>query len=79
MTLEDAIRAAFASGRDEITVRVSRYAADGRTPEAFQALVKHQNRTVTWGCGVRGEPVSALRAALDDALRPAAPPEDLVG
>lgn len=69
-----AIRDAFAQGADEITIRVSRYAADLKTPEAFQCLIKFQNRTLAWKVGIRADPVLSLEAALSE-MAPAGPDE----
>ncbi len=65
MTLEDAIRAAFASGRDEIILRMASY-----DPPKFQALVKGRDRTKAWGVAVEPDPVAALRRALGASEKP---------
>lgn len=73
MSLEAQLAQAFAAqGVEEITIRVSRYAADLTTPEAIQVIVKHRGRmTGPWAVAIRGNPVAALTAALQPA--PAAP------
>jgi hypothetical protein len=69
--LLDRIEAAFAAGASEITVRVSRYDNDGRTPAAYQGFVKHRDATRPWGVGVMASPGAALEQALG--------PEDIFG
>lgn len=54
-------------GFDEITIKVSSYAADGEYPSEFQAIVKHRNRTLVWGCGVDPNPLQALETAIRTA------------
>lgn len=54
----------------EITVRVSRYEADLRTPAAYQAIAKY--RTIPggpWGVGVRVTASGAMLAALEDLAK----------
>lgn len=78
MTLEDAIRSAFASGHDRIMLRVLRRAADG-TPEAFQCHVQSEaDHRLKSLMGTRADPIAALTAALSDGT-PAAPVEDIFG
>ncbi len=71
MTLEDLLKTAFAGGLAEVTIRVSRYETDGRTPACYQAIAKHRDRiSGPWGVGMTATPASALRHALEP---PAAP------
>jgi hypothetical protein len=71
MTLEDLIAQSFRDGAEEITIRVSRYAADLKTPEAFQVIAKRRGQMGgPWGVAIRGNAAAALRAVLDD--KPAA-------
>lgn len=68
MTLDAMLERAFRDeGLAEITIRVSRYAADGKTPEAFQAIAKYRERiTGPWGVGVMASPTAAGRRALGE-------------
>lgn len=70
MNLEAQLAQAYAAqGVEEITIRVSRYAADLTTPEAIQVIVKHRGRMAgPWVVAIRGNPVAALMAALQPAL-----------
>lgn len=70
MNLEALIDRAFREGGlEEITIRVSRYAADGRTPEAFQAIAKYRGRTAgPWGVGVMASASAATRHSLAPAV-----------
>lgn len=54
----------FEDDADEVTIRVSRYQDDGKTPSAFQAVVKNRNRKLVWGVGVMSNPVQALERAM---------------
>lgn len=52
-------------GLQELTVRVSRYGADGKTPECWQALAKCRDRMGgPWGVGILASPGAAIRSAL---------------
>lgn len=51
----------------ELTVRVSRFGADLKTPEAYQAIAKRRTQPGgPWGVGVRGTPEAAALAALEE-------------
>ena len=69
MSLDDLIDQAFRDGDlAEITIRVSRYAADGKTPAAFHAIAKHRSRIAgPWGVGVTSSGSTAARRALEPA------------
>ena len=64
-TLPDSIRAKFATGAEEILVRVSLYGPDCRTPVQYQAIVRYADRTRAWGVGVNDDAETALLMALD--------------
>lgn len=57
----------------ELTVRVSRYGADLKTPEAYQAIAKPRDANRPAGVGVRGTPEAAALAALEEMEEGAAP------
>jgi len=67
----------FEAGADEIVIRVSRYEADLKTPAAFQAIVRGQDRTKEWGVGVRANSVAAITAAIESFMRPKIEPEEV--
>jgi hypothetical protein len=51
----------------ELTIRVSRYADDMKTPEAYQATAKRRTAVSgPWGVGVRATPEAATLAALEE-------------
>jgi hypothetical protein len=66
MTLEDLLNNAFRKdGLAELTIRVSRYAADVRTPVEVQVIAKGQQAiTGPWGVGLAFPPGKAVRQAL---------------
>jgi hypothetical protein len=71
VTLEDLLKQAFADGLAEVTIRVSRYEADCKTPACYQAIAKHRDRiSGPWGVGVTATPGSALRHALEPPAKP---------
>lgn len=85
--------AVLRDGLQELTVRVSRYGPDMKTPEAWQAIAKYRERAAgPWGVGIRATPEAAIEAALAEGLKPKSPipeyaskpkptptPEDLFG
>lgn len=60
----------FSDGCDEIVIRVSRYADDGVTPAAFQAIARGRDRTKVWGVGVRVSPTKAVSQAIESFFTP---------
>lgn len=60
----------FSDDADEIVIRVSSWAADGKTPASFQAIVRGRDRTKAWGLGILSNPVAALQRAIDDFYSP---------
>jgi len=67
--LNDVAAWPFEDGADEIVVRVSRYEADMKTPASFQAIVRGQDRTKSWGIGIRANPVAALTQAIESFMQ----------
>lgn len=60
--IEEAVRR---DGLQELTVRVSRYGTDGKTPECWQAIAKYRGRVDgPWGVGILANPEAAIRQAL---------------
>lgn len=76
--LLDQIKAAFTEdGLEEVVLRVSRYSKLSEAmnePAAYQALLKYQGQLGrSWGVGIRGCPIAALRAALESPTTSPAP------
>lgn len=78
MTLEEQIAEAVqCDGLQELVVRVSRFAPDCKTPEAWQAIAKYQGRASgPWGVGIMANPVAAMRRALVAGRNNGIPPEE---
>jgi hypothetical protein len=70
-------------GLQELTVRVSRYGADGKTPECWHAIAKYRTRIAgPWGVGVLASPEAAIRQALSgmaDDVKDTTAEEDIFG
>lgn len=65
MTLDDALADAISRGLDDLTVRVSAYGADLKTPAQWQAIAKYRGRVYgPWGVGVAADIGEACRLAL---------------
>lgn len=60
----------FLDGADTITLRISRFAEDGKTPLAYQCIVRCKDDPKKWGLGIRPNPVAALTAAIDSWFQP---------
>lgn len=62
----------FQDGCEEITIRVSRYGPDGKTPAAYQAIARAPKPSRNYGLGVRTNPVAAVQAAIETFFAPKA-------
>ncbi len=69
MTLEDEIREAFELGGTSITLRVSLYKSDTRTPSTFQSYIDPRDWRSARAVGTGEDPVTALKAALAESAK----------
>jgi hypothetical protein len=65
--------ACVAAGAAEFSLKVSQVGPDAKTPIEWQALVKHWNATLQWGCGVAVTPQEAALQARQAFLATHAP------
>lgn len=60
----------FRDGVDQMTIRVSRYEADGTTPACYQCLARGKGRDKRSGLGMRPSVVLAIHDAVNSFFQP---------